>query len=169
MYADYRSRLGERNGALLTGSKRAGLSPGNRSRFSTSSPGSQRLHQDAEDGGMCESPTVTDRGTDGGSTLGGEVVDDNGRKSAGDEGRKSAGEGGRKSAEDQEREHAAPDRVFGEANPQQLERMVKLNEDPPDFGQDMRDLEFLLDPEGTFINHGGFGAVPRRVMDEYKR
>lgn len=32
------------------------------------------------------------------------------------------------------------------------------------FGKQMRQ-EFCLDPNTTFLNHGSYGAVPKRVLD----
>ena len=46
---------------------------------------------------------------------------------------------------------------------------MRPNEEPPEFGQPMRDLEFLLEPDTVFFNHGGAGAIPRRVFEEYHR
>lgn len=39
----------------------------------------------------------------------------------------------------------------------------------PKFGKEMRENEFTLKEGVTFINHGGYGAVPRRVQEAQKR
>ncbi|KAH9502210.1 putative L-cysteine desulfhydrase, chloroplastic [Bulinus truncatus] len=33
------------------------------------------------------------------------------------------------------------------------------------FGKEIREKEFLLDPEIAFINHGSYGTVPKRILD----
>ncbi|XP_055873541.1 uncharacterized protein LOC106051678 [Biomphalaria glabrata] len=33
------------------------------------------------------------------------------------------------------------------------------------FGKEIRDKEFLLDPDVTFLNHGSYGTVPSRIID----
>ena len=39
----------------------------------------------------------------------------------------------------------------------------------PEFGQEMRDEEFVLKEGISFLNHGSFGVVPRRIKDAQNR
>jgi hypothetical protein len=39
----------------------------------------------------------------------------------------------------------------------------------PKFGKEMKEKEFTLKEGVTFINLGGYGAVPRRVQEAQKR
>ncbi|XP_055872885.1 uncharacterized protein LOC106079294 isoform X1 [Biomphalaria glabrata] len=58
--------------------------------------------------------------------------------------------------------------IFRVPNPGNVTLSYKLNTEGLEtvkFGKEIKEKEFLLDPDICFLNHGSYGTVPRRIAD----
>ena len=46
---------------------------------------------------------------------------------------------------------------------------MELPDVPPEFGKEMREKEFTLRDDYTYINHGSYGVVPKRIQEIQQR
>ena len=60
-------------------------------------------------------------------------------------------------------------RPFTECLKRCLTSQGQSREDPPPFGQEMREQEFVIEEGTAILNHGSYGMVPKRLKDAQDR